>query len=148
MPTSQNLLFSGSCPAINEIEHPSGAFLANTLSAQLNTGGWAVMKKDCWRDIGWSIDLKNKEISVSIVFSEIEKDQWLLQISPTLIPTLSFIQKLLGKKIEPASAAPSDCVEIAMLVHELLKANGFSPIFWCWDDFPNEHNSTPEPTNV
>jgi hypothetical protein len=74
--------------------------------------------------------------------AEAELPQWMLQVSPADLP--GSIGRLFGKK---ASAGPAEVLEMANAIDRILKGPGnFAEIRWCWDGFPEEGNSTPEPT--
>jgi hypothetical protein len=67
--------------------------------------------------------------------------EWFLQIAPSYVPRL--IGWLLKKH---ASASPEAIQALAHDAFSVLSERGrFGGFMWCWDGYPEEENSTPEP---
>lgn len=95
---------------------------------------------DTWRDCGWSLPCQREGADFDVFFSEVEKEDWLLIVSPLKKPGL--LGKLLGRK--PA-ATPIDVFHLGVCVHRLLASRyHLGTPRWRWDDYPEE-DSSPEP---
>ena len=140
MSFSQNVRFSGVAPADTSDPHPPGRGLARSLEAVVRAAGWEVLNVDDWRDCGWSILCDRGRSALEIALAEIQPSEWMLQIGPTSMPRL--VSKLRGW--EP-SAERSDVYDLATHIHAFLGTE-FRGQRWCWDGFPDDSASTPEPT--
>lgn len=141
MPISQNLRFTATVPKDIEFEHPSGAALMRSLSAELVAAGWSAAKMDNWRDCGWQVVCRRGSAELEVVVSQVQDDQWMLNVSPVRRP--GFIGSLFGGK---PSASPGDIHELAVAIHHALSTLQYlgNPQ-WRWDGFPDEKHSTQEP---
>lgn len=141
MSISQNARFSGCATPDHEFDHPAGASIARLLHAGLQDAKWTVAKFDNWRDCGWSLDCSRDHIRLKVALSQMENEQWMLQVAPTSNPGL--LGRLFGGFV---SAQPSETTELAKAIHYILKTSGsFSDFMWTWDGFPEVDNSEAEP---
>lgn len=144
MPNSLNLRFTATVPNDAEFDHPAGAALIRQLSAELAAAGMSTDEWDNWRDCGWSVDCRRGSSELEVVVSQIEEGEWMLQVCPRRLPGL--IGRLFGSK---PSASATEVYDLALAVHRALAAIGYlGRPQWCWDGFPDENNSTPEPRAV
>jgi len=141
MPISQNLRFTATVPKDSEFEHPAGALLMRSLSAELTTSGWSAGQLDNWRDSGWLVVCRRGSSELKVVLSWVDRGYWMLQVSPRRSPPL--IGRLLG---DSPSATPAEVHGLALAVHQALSTLQYlgSP-HWRWDGFPDEKHSKPEP---
>ena len=94
-----------------------------------------------WRDCGWSIGCHRGSSQLEIVLSQIQDDQWILQVSPQRVPGI--ISGLFGRKV---SASADTVQELALDVHRSLSSvQYFDAPLWCWDGFPDDTNASHEP---
>jgi hypothetical protein len=69
---------------------------------------------------------------------------WFLQIAPTYLP--GFFGRLLSRQ---ASAPPESVLALAQEAYLILsERSSFGGFEWCWDGYPENGNSTPEPPPV
>ncbi len=141
MPTSQNLKFTATIEKDVEFQHPPGAALMRRLAAELPTEGWNASAIDNWRDSGWSFICRRGSSELSVAISQIQADEWMLQVSPQRTPGL--IGSLFGSK---PSASASDVHDLALAVHRGLSNLQYLRCpQWRWDGFPDEKHSSAEP---
>ena len=141
MPISQNLKFNGTVPKDEEFEHPLGADLIRKIESKLKSKEWKIRTFDNWRDCGWILVCKEDNAEMEIVISAINEQEWMLQVTATYNPGL--IGRLLKKK---SSASESSILKLAQDVHDIIDAEkSYDNFMWCWDDFPDKHNSTSKP---
>ena len=141
MPTSQNLRFTATAPVDSEFDHPAGAALMRRLSSELAAAGWSTEEMDNWRDCGWSVICRRASSELEVAVSQIQGDEWMLQVSPRRVPGI--ISGLFGSK---PSATSSEVHALALSVHRALSAAQFlGSARWRWDGFPDENHSTAEP---
>ena len=145
MAISQNARFSGEAVPDAEFEHPPGASIARLLKDALAQRGWEVSDIDNWRDGGWSITCCRLASKLELVIAKMAVgEEWFLQIAPSYVPGL--FGWLFSK---PASAAPEAIQALARDAFAVLSESGrFASFMWCWDGFPDERNSTPEPVHA
>ena len=141
MPISQNLRFNGVSPTDNEFEHPIGADIIRKLQKNLKNNGWVVKPFENWRDCGWSLSCGQNNVKMEVNVSAIKETEWMLQVAPIYTPGL--IGRLMKRK---SSASECNILELAKNVHDFIRAeNEYDKLMWCWDDFPEESNSTSKP---
>lgn len=141
MANSLNVRFTGAAPPDREFDHPAGASIAKLLQNKLTNIGWKTEEFDNWRDCGWFFQCSKDAARIQIAFAQGEKDEWMLQVSPTILP--GFIGKIFGKL---PSATPENVLLMAKDVNNILRNDKiYSNFKWCWDGFPDDNNSTPEP---
>lgn len=140
MAVSQNLRFKRKVKPDPEFDHPAGASISRTLTAELKTRGWKVDEFDNWRDSGWFFHCEKGSASLEVSYAQIENESnWFLQIAPTYFPGI--LGNLFGKK---PSATPQDCSQLSKDIHAILTSiNSFSTFQWCWDHQKkvNQHRS-------
>jgi hypothetical protein len=143
MPTSQNLRFVGDAAPDAEFGHPAGASIARLLKIGLAGRGWDSSEIENWRDSGWSISCKRDASMLEVSLAQLTDNRhWMLQIAPAAVPGV--IGRLFGRS---PSAQPTAVLDLALQVHAVLTELGqFCGFNWCWDDYPDEHNSTSEPS--
>ena len=138
---SLNARFTSLIPDDHEFDHPKGAWLARRLAERISEQEWKTEDIDNWRDCGWSISCFLDDSKLQVVISQIEEHVYMFQIAPLDTPGL--IGSLLGKK---ASANESDIYTLAQACSHIFKEEiKTDSIWWCWDGFPDEANSTNEP---
>ena len=141
MSFSQNVRFSGRDSSEPAESHPAGHGIAKSLAGLVQAAGWEVGSVDNWRDCGWSFTCRRRAAQLEISIGEVQPSEWLLQIAPEYVP--GFVSRLRGRQ---PSADRDDVFDLATRVYELLRGE-FGAQLWCWDGFPDEHRSTPEPTH-
>jgi hypothetical protein len=140
MAKSQNLRFQGTPSDDSELKKPQGGSLIRLIKEKLQNSGWDSSEFKPQED-GWSITSKRSNVEVKMGLTALGKSEWALHISPSFIP--GFIDRLLKKQ---ASALQSDIFELAKEVHSIITAeNKYSKLMWCWDEFPEDDNSSAEP---
>jgi len=139
---SQNVRFCGEISAGSDAEHPPGAAVAGIVRRNLLQRGWKVSEMDNWRDCGWLFVCQMNEARLEVLLVSMAiPHSWYLVISPEYTPRL--MGWILGRK---PSAMPSDIYALARDVHQILfQVREFGNIQWCWDDIPNDNNSSDEP---
>jgi hypothetical protein len=103
--------------------------------------GWRTDKIDNWRDCGWSVSCHRDVAGLEISMAELQPGEWMLQIAPLKYP--GFITRTFGSQ---PSATPSEVYQLALDVHRTLgAAHHYENPRWCWDGYPDDGQSTPEP---
>lgn len=142
MALSLNARFSGDIISDQTSEHPPGGLIARMLKVGLTARGWEVSNPDNWRDSGWSITCRRGVSNLQVVLARtVGSSEWLVQIAPTLVPGM------LGRLFGRHTSAPTAFVfALAQDIHSiLLEEGGFRDFKWCWDGYPEEETSTPQP---
>lgn len=135
---SQNVLFVGEVDG-DDPEWAPGLAIVQKLEEALRNHGWVIAAPFENRD-GELYDMivKSDSAEMQLVFTGIDKDTWMLQISPA---------RLIGRfRHKVPSATPVDVYNLAQELHEILFVRGdFSDPKWCWDGFPDQMETFPEP---
>lgn len=140
MPISLNATFDGKVPVDDYTDFAPGHHIIDLISKSSIENHWQCSEPETWTD-GWTITCKHNNCSLDVKMCGIEDNSWVIQIAPTYMPGL--IGKILKKT---PSATPEQCLNYSKLVHQaLVTENIFTDIKWCWDDFPDDSNSFPEP---
>ncbi len=144
MALSQNARFSVDIISDQTIEHPLGGSIARMLMAGLATRGWEVSDVDNWRDSGWSFTCGRRTLNLQVVLAgTVDSSEWLVQIVPTFVPGV--LGRLFGRR---ASASTALIFAVAQDVHSILLEEGGRDFKWCWDGYPEEETSTPQPVEA
>jgi hypothetical protein len=142
MATSENLRFFYELQPSQAVEHPPGASIANLLRNGLMERGWNVADLDNWRDCGWVFVCKKKHAELQLVLAQMANgSHWLLQVSPKYLPGI--VGRLFAKR---PSASTNEVYAAAIDVQETVsKMEDLSLLQWCWDDIPDDNNSSSTP---
>jgi hypothetical protein len=145
MPNSLNVRFSGDAVPDAEFDRPLGASIARLLRTGLAQCGWETSDIDIWRDGGWIFSCIREESKLDVVLVKIALErEWVACVAPTHSHLL--LGWLFGMK---ASAPPEVVFALATDVHSILSRQGsFADFKWCWDGFPEDGASTPEPVSA
>jgi hypothetical protein len=144
MRVSQNLLFSGAAGE-EDPNLPPGESIAQKIEAGLRELPWTIVEPADLGDYSlWAIVCGRESAQIRITLAAPNHqvhDQWMLQIAPSYLPGL------MGRlRHKTPSATPSDTYDLARAVHSILFAKGeFHSPKWCWDSFPGDVVSSPEP---
>jgi hypothetical protein len=113
------------------------------VSNALRDRGYDSSPIDNWRDCGWffifSINDGRYEIAIA---QTSENNLWMLQIACTNDP--GAIARLFGKRFVDRA---DPLYEIAAAVQDILKSNGYTRLHWRLDGYPDERQSTTEPSH-
>lgn len=143
MNASQNVLFSGDSPSDTEFNHPPGASIARLVRGGVRDRGYAPSPIDNWRDCGWFFTFSIDEGRYEILLAQTaENNLWMLQIACVNDP--GKVARLFGKRFVDRS----DTIhEIAAVIQLVLKSNGYTRLRWRLNGYPNDRESTAEPSH-
>jgi hypothetical protein len=144
MNASQNVLFSGDPPLDAEFNYPPGATIAHLVNDALRDRGYEPSTIDNWRDCGWFFNLSINDGRYEISLAQTSSNnQWILQIACTNDP--GTIARLFGKRFVDRS---DTLHEIAAAIQGILESNGYTELRWRLDGFPDDSESTSEPSHA
>lgn len=135
---SQNVLFVGEVEG-DDLEYAPGLPIVQKMEEALRDRAWEIVEPFENRDGAlYDMIVKSDAAEMQLVFTGIDKDTWMLQISPA---------RLIGRfRHKVPSATPVDVYNLAQELHEILFVRGdFSVPKWCWDGFPDQMETFPEP---
>ncbi|WP_146115470.1 MULTISPECIES: hypothetical protein [Pirellulaceae] len=141
MPISQNTTFAGP-EAESKGQRIRGRSIARLLAADFRETGLEVSELECWRDAGWIFTVRSdtSTLEVIVLADHVDESRWILQISPSYRP--GFLTRWFGRT---ASATPQKVFQAAVRCHETLATHGYLEFQWCWDDFAQGEQCSPEP---
>jgi hypothetical protein len=135
--TSQNARFKGTEPA-HDPNEPPGWSVVEKVRVGLEPRGWNPGETDL--GVGWFVPCRRGDHELEVVVVD-DTGGWFLQIVKR--DTRGWWARL--RDPEPF-ATDDDLYELAESVHQILVANGYTDIAWCWNGHPRDVGGTLAPT--